>query len=660
MVHRQHYVTLYKYTLRTLLKWLFVLESWKKRLILIVFDSVIIFLSVLLALAARLESHEFLYQLDSYIACAVAFICSMTLFFMRRFYNTFIRHVTIDSALSIILAAIVSAFILFALSIFGNLQIPRSVPFIQAAFSVVGIASLRFFIRALGQNINHVERKNIAIYGAGSAGRQLVEALKWDRQYRLCQIIDDDPELQGKSLGGLKIEGLDAARKKLSFNGINTILLAMPNATIDVHERIFELLNETPITVKSIPSLASLIAGTADIADLRDIDILDLLGRSPAEPDPQLLARTITGKIVLVTGAGGSIGSELCRQIATLAPKHLVLLDISESAVYGLLQELEKTQPSLALTPLIGSVQDQHFVSKVTDRFAIDTIYHAAAYKHVPLMEQNIMQCITNNAFGTQNMAIAAVAAQVKHFILVSTDKAVNPTNFMGASKRLAELVCKDIATRQSATQFGIVRFGNVLGSSGSVVPHFKQQIAAGGPVTVTHADVIRYFMTIPEAAQLVIQAGALAKRGDIFILDMGKPVRILDLAKKMVTLSGKKPVLELERPVGAGEIMITLTGLRPGEKMFEELSYSDNLTSTSHPSIMKTDDVGLSTENLTILLNNILHAIKSDDHKSLFKIIRGICEGVPNEKTSSDVFFNSYKKVKANADMPPTSQSHS
>jgi FlaA1/EpsC-like NDP-sugar epimerase len=628
--------------LKVMLTWLFALESWQKRLILVGFDSFVIPLSVLLALAARLESHDFLYQIDSYIACAVAFICSIALFFVRGFYNAFTRHVTVDTALTIIVAAAASAFGLLALISFGGLQIPRSVPFIQAAFSVVGIASLRFFIRAIGQNINRAARKNITIYGAGMAGRQLVEALKWNSQYRVCQIIDDDPKLHGQSLGGIKIEGFEAARKKLTLYEIDTILLAMPTALFDVHQRIFELLTETPVKVKSIPDLTSLIAGTADITELRDIDIVDLLGRNPAEPDPQLLGKTITGKSVLVTGAGGSIGSELCRQIAAQAPAHMVLLDISEFAIYSLLQELEITHPSLAITPLIGSVQDQPLVAKVLGKFAIDTIYHAAAYKHVPLMEQNVMQCIANNVFGTRNTAAAAVAAQVKHFILVSTDKAVNPTNFMGASKRLAELVCQDFASTQRTTKFAIVRFGNVLGSSGSVVPLFKQQIAAGGPVTVTHADVTRYFMTIPEAAQLVIQAGSLAKGGDIFVLDMGKPVKILDLAKKMITLSGKKPLLETERTVGAGEIAICVTGLRPGEKMFEELSYSDNLTGTAHPRIMTTDDSSLSGDDLKALLDTALNAIVVDDHQKLFNIVRQVCKGVASDKKSSDVFYRS------------------
>ena len=639
--------------LKTIVTWLFALESWKKRLILLSFDSFVIPLSVLLALAARLESHDFLYQIDSYIACAVAFTCSMAFFFVRGFYNAFTRHITVDTALTIIVAAGASAFLLFALITFGGLQIPRSVPFIQGAFLIFGIASLRFFIRAIGQNIDRAARKNIAIYGAGSAGRQLVEALKWNSQYRVCQLIDDNPKLHGQSLGGVKIEGFDAARKKQTLYEIDTILLAMPTAPFEVHQRIFDLLTETPVKVKSIPDLTSLIAGTADITELRDIDIVDLLGREPADPDSQLLGKTVTGKTVLVTGAGGSIGSELCRQIAAQAPKHMVLLDISEFAIYSLVQQLQKTQPSVTFTPLIGSVQDQLFVSNVFNNFAIDTIYHAAAYKHVPLMEQNVIQCIANNVFGTRNMAEAAVAAQVGHFILVSTDKAVNPTNFMGASKRLAELVCQDFASTQIKTRFAVVRFGNVLGSSGSVVPLFKQQIAAGGPVTVTHTDVIRYFMTIPEAAQLVIQAGSLAKGGDIFVLDMGKPVKILDLAKKMITLSGKKPILENERIAGAGEIAIRITGLRPGEKMFEELSYSDNLTGTSHPRIMTTDDRSLSGDNLRKLLDITAQAIALDDHQKLFKIVRQVCNGVATDKTSSDVFFNSRSNRAASTVIP-------
>ena len=627
-------------TLESFLTWLFELESITKRTILITCDSIIIPLSVLLALAARLENHSFLYHVDSYIACGSALICCFVLFFLRGFYKTFTRHISTDTALTIVLAATSSAILLLALIVFGVLKIPRSVPVLQAVFSVVGIASLRFFIRAIGQNMNRATRKNIAIYGAGTEGRQLVEALKWNSQYRVCQLIDDNPKLHGQSLGGVTIEGFDAARKKLKVYKIDTILMAMPDAPSNAHKRIFDLLNETSFTVKRIPDMSSLIAGTADITELRDIDIIDLLGRDPAKPDQHLLGKTLKNKTVLVTGAGGSIGSELCRQIAQQMPKHLVLLDMSEYAIYELLQEMHALHPSLAITPLIGSVQDQHFVAKVFDQFQIDTVYHAAAYKHVPLMEQNVMQCIANNVLGTRTIAESSITAKVKHFILVSSDKAVNPTNFMGASKRLAELVCQYHAATQSNTRFAIVRFGNVLGSSGSVVPLFKQQISAGGPVTVTHPDISRYFMTIPEAAQLVIQAGSLAKGGDIFVLDMGKPVKILELAKNMVTLSGKKPKLVPEKSIGTDEIEIRITGLRQGEKMFEELSYSDKLSKTTHPRILLADDRSLLGDNLAILLDAAAEAIAANNHQRLFNIVRQVCKDVATKSTSSDVFL--------------------
>ena len=648
------------FAIKTAITWLFSLESWQKRLVLQGFDSIVIPMSVLLALTSRLESLEFLTEIDTYIACALTYGCTMSIFFTRNFYKSFTRHVTIDTAITIVLASFVSAFVLFNSIIFGALKVPLSVPFIQATFLIVFITSLRFLIRAIGQNINIESHKNIAIYGAGTAGRQLVEALKWNNQYQVRLLIDDNPQLHGQSLAGLRIEDFDSACKKLPLLGIETILLATPSVPYTLHERIFGLLTKTPVKVKSIPDLTSLISGTAEIAELRDIDIFDLLDRDQAKPDPKLLGKTVAGQNVLVTGAGGSIGSELSRQIAAQSPAHLLLVDISEFAIYSLLQELNSKCPHIKITPLIGSVQDQQFCARVLDQFSINTVYHAAAYKHVPLMEQNVMQCIANNVFGTRNMAAAAVSAKVKHFILVSTDKAVNPTNFMGASKRLAELVCQDFAGTQSITRFAIVRFGNVLGSSGSVVPLFKQQISSGGPVTVTHADVIRYFMTIPEAAQLVLQAGSIAKGGDIFVLDMGEPVKILDLAEKMITLSGKKPVFDTERPAGAGEIAISITGLRPGEKMFEELSYSGNLTGTVHPRIMTTSDRCFPSKDLDDLLNNALEAIATDDHRQLFKTIRQVAVGVVNEKTSSDAFYNNRVVNKAGIVVPLSTRTNS
>ena len=624
---------------------LFSLDYRMKRLILFGYDSVLIPLSLVLAMLSRLESYQFLFQIESYIACGISYACTMTAFYSRGFYRSFTRHATIDTAITIILGVTVSALVLFTFIFSIGLQVPLSVPLIQSAFLIIGISGLRILIRGIGQNINYGTRKNIAIYGAGVTGRQLIEALKWNTQYRVCQLIDDNPKLRGQSLAGLTIESFDDARKKLELHEIDTILLAMPSTSYSSHRRIFNLLTDMPVKIKSIPNLTSLIAGTADITNLPDIDIVELLNRDQAKPDPHLLGKTVTSKTVLVTGAGGSIGSELSRQIAAQTPAHLLLLDISEFAIYGLLQELHALFPTLKITPIIGSVQDQPFCVNVLKQFSINTVYHAAAYKHVPLMEQNVMQCISNNVFGTKNMAVAAVEAEVEYFTLISTDKAVNPTNFMGASKRLAELVCLDLANTQTITRFAIVRFGNVLGSSGSVVPLFKQQIATGGPVTVTHPDVVRYFMTIPEAAQLVIQAGSLTKGGDIFVLDMGEPVKILDLAKKMITLSGKKPSMEFETWTGANQIAIRITGLRPGEKMFEELSYNDNLTGTSHPRIMTTDDQSLTGNALTKLLNDTIDAVASDDHEKLFRTIRQVSNGVANNKTSGDVFYNNRRR---------------
>jgi FlaA1/EpsC-like NDP-sugar epimerase len=373
-----------------------------------------------------------------------------------------------------------------------------------------------------------------------------------------------------------------------------------------------------------------------------DIKIEDLLGRKPAEHKPELMVKSISGKTILVTGAGGSIGSELCRQIILWKPKKLILLDISEYSIYSLLKELGQHPNSkeCEIVPSIGSVQDLQFVKKVFNHFAIDTTYHAAAYKHVPLMEQNVMQCFANNVFGTVNLVELAIATNVQNFVLISTDKAVNPTNFMGASKRFAEIVCQSLPTNEAETRFSIVRFGNVLGSSGSVVPLFKKQIESGGPITLTHLEITRYFMTISEAAQLVIQAGSIGKRGDIFVLDMGKPVKILDLAKRMVGLSGMRPTLNGKKRLDPDEIAITVTGLRPGEKLFEELAYSSNLKGTLHPQINTTEEIPMSHDALQSLLLVTRNAIQDNDHKKLYEMISTVVNGFVDLEDSCDVFI--------------------
>jgi FlaA1/EpsC-like NDP-sugar epimerase len=629
--------------IRNLLTWLFSLDIWIKRLILLGFDSFVIPLSVLLAFAARLNSDSFLYEIDTYLACALAWSICIALFTSRGFYRAFTRHVTTNTAITIILVCSVSAVALFSLASFGVLKIPRSVPFIQGAFAITFISSFRFFIRALGENINRGKRKNISIYGAGASGRQLLEALKFNTKYRVCQLIDNNEKLHGQIVSGIKIESLDQAKKNLKLLNIDTLLLSKESFESSANKQILDLLSDTVIKLKFIPNLGDLIEGKVDIPELRDLDIEPLLGRDVVKSDKTLMSRTIAGKTVLVTGAGGSIGSELCRQILLQKPSHLLLLDISEFAIYNIFEELrgEGDNNGAQITPIIGSVQDKAVVQKIIDKFPIDTIYHAAAYKHVPLMEQNIMQCISNNVFGTKNVAEIAVDKGVKNFILVSTDKAVNPTNYMGASKRLAELVCQYLSSQNAHTRFSIVRFGNVLGSSGSVVPLFRKQIEIGGPVTVTHKDVTRYFMTVREAAQLVIQAGSLDGDGGVYVLDMGEPIKIFDLAEKMIILSGKRPVVHTKRPLDIDEVAIKFIGLRPGEKMFEELSFEKNLKGTSHPRIMAADDGQKPYRGFQALLSAAHKAIETNNYTNLINAVKRVCGDVADNKRNTDIFYS-------------------
>ena len=482
--------------------WLFGLDRWKKRLLQITFDVFITPISLLLAFFMRLETTDYLSKLDTYIGVSIAIITTLTVFAARGIYNNFARHITIETANSIIIGCLLSCAALLSATLLLELQIPRSVPLIYATILCFFSTAARFLIRGLGQNMARKSQENVAIYGAGAAGIQLMEAMRKNPNYRVKFLIDDNPELVGKNIGSVKIHNLDRAKKKFKQLNIKTLLLATPGDTNTTRRRVFEILSEHPLKVKTVPSISSLISERAEITQLRDLKIEDLLGREPVDHNPGLMAKTISGKTVLVTGAGGSIGSELCRQIIEWKPKKLILLDVSEFAVYTLLEEL-KQHPAidgLDLIPLIGSVQDRQFLEKICDHFAPETVYHAAAYKHVPLMEQNVMQCIANNVLGTLNMAELAIAANVKHFILVSTDKAVNPTNYMGASKRLAEIICQTLQLDNKKTCFAIVRFGNVLGSSGTVVPLFKKQIEDGKPITLTHLEMSRIHPEYAEA----------------------------------------------------------------------------------------------------------------------------------------------------------------
>ncbi|MDA8716472.1 polysaccharide biosynthesis protein [Alphaproteobacteria bacterium] len=630
--------------------WLFGLDRWKKRLIQITFDSLAAPIALLMAFFMRLEATDYLYWLDTYIGMSIAMFTTVAVFAARGLYNNLNRHISIETAYSTAIGSAVSCTVLLSSILLLELEMPRSVPLIYATLLFMFATAARLFIRAIGQSMSSKKRENLVIYGAGATGVQLMEALRKNPNYRVSLFIDDNHELVGKNLGGIPISNWEHAKTKFKKLEIKTLLLAIPADVDATRRRVFDMLSEHPLKVKVIPSISKLISGDFEVAGLKDIKIEDLLGRETVQHNPELMAKTIADKTVLVTGAGGSIGSELCRQIILWKPQKLILMDISEFAIYTLLENL-KLNPSshkIDLIPLIGSVQDRQFIKKIFDRFTVHTTYHAAAYKHVPLMEQNVMQCIANNVFGTLNMTELSIAAKVKNFILVSTDKAVNPTNFMGASKRLSEIICQTLPKKTTDTCFSIVRFGNVLGSSGSVVPLFKKQIEKGGPVTVTHLDVTRYFMTIPEAAQLVIQAGSIAKGGEVFVLDMGRPIKIVDLAKLMVTLSGLQPVLHGRDKLENDEIAITISGLRPGEKLFEELSYNTNLMETVHPRINTTAEAPMKAEKLQTVLTTARDAIRDGDHQKLYQMIAEVADGVSNVTKSNDLFIEK-------ADLEPT-----
>ena len=627
--------------------WLLGLDRWKKLLLLVLFDGLAAQISLFLAFFMRLETTDFLYSFDTYIVSIIAMATIVIIFKILGIYNKLSRHISIETNYSIAIGSALSCAVLLSSILFLQLETPRSISLIFGTLLYVLCSAMRLFITALGQSFTKEKQENVAIYGVGSAGIQIMQALRKNPNYRVRLFIDDNCELEGKNLGGIPISNLDNAKEKFQKLEIEILLLAITTDIAVIRQRVFDMLSDHPLKVKTIPSISSLISGKFQMTELKDIKIEDLLGREPVQHNDEIMAKTITKKTVLVTGAGGSIGSELCRQIILWKPKKLILLDISEFAIYNLLEDLKQHQFSneLDIIPLIGSVQDIQFLKNIFDNFFVDTTYHAAAYKHVPLMEQNVMQCIANNVFGTYNMAELAISAKVKHFILVSTDKAVNPTNFMGASKRLAEIICQTLPTEKSDTCFSIVRFGNVLGSSGSVVPLFKKQIEKGGPIILTHLDVTRYFMTIPEAAQLVIQAGSIAKGGDVFVLDMGKPIKILDLAKRMVTLSGLRPTLYSGATLKEDEIAIIVSGLRPGEKLFEELSYSPNLTGTIHPYINTTAETPMKRNELEILLANMRKAIHDSDHQKLYKTISKVVGEVSNLAMSKDVFINCDQK---------------
>ena len=584
----------------------------QKQIVLVVMDICVLPLMMWLVYAIRLAKPNVpvMEGLDFWYLYVGVF--GVAIFALLGIYSAIVRSFNEDYLLRISIATFIQIVGLYAVKKLGLAFIPMSIPLMYGfvlfswmwwSRAVIRYATLRTFVKK--QN-----RKRVAIYGAGLAGQQIAAALYRSDDYLPVCFIDDKTSLQGQSLSGLKIfspkKALGAFRK---FH-IEEILLAMPSASRARKKAIIESFEPSNVKIMELPGVTQLVGGRVQVSDIREVDIIDLLGRDPVPPKLDLLEKNIKDKVVMVTGAGGSIGSELCRQIVKHQPTCLVLFEMSEFALYSIDRELQNS--GVRIIPILGTVTNQAKLERVLHQYTVQTVYHAAAYKHVPLVEDNPFEGIYNTSIGTARSVDAAVAQGVETFVLISTDKAVRPTNVMGASKRMAELYCQGLAATKPQTQISIVRFGNVLGSSGSVVPLFKKQIEKGGPVTVTHPDVTRYFMTIPEAAQLVIQAGAMGTGGDVFLLDMGEPVKIVDLAKQMIRLSGFKPMDEK----GLGDIALQFTGLRPGEKLYEELLIDHKDTQlTEHSRILRSFEKYFSLDELRPIFEKIsdLTAIDQD-----------------------------------------------
>ena len=602
---------------------------YTKRGILIVVDTVMLTFALWASAALRLE--EFWpSMLDefSWLFIAVPLV-SLPVFVRLGMYRAVIRYTSLDAWWVIFVATFYSTLLMVALLLIGGLTgFPRSVPLIYFILSFLLLGGSRLSFRNIYAQYYSAKQagKRVLIYGAGSSGRQMVTAFLDSSEFNPVCFVDNAKKLQGRDLSGLPIYAPEHIERLVEKYRVDLVLLAMPSESRKRKKEILQFLEKVPVEVKSLPSLDELVAGNIGVEDIQDIEIEDLLGRDPVPPRIELLHSCITDKVVMVTGAGGSIGSELCRQIAANKPRSLVLFERSEFALYTIESEIQAHfGDSIEIVPILGSVTHKRRVLAVIKALAVQTIYHAAAYKHVPLVEYNPIEGVRNNVFGTLKTAEAAVEGNVETFVLISTDKAVRPTNVMGASKRMAELVLQALADKGGKTRFTMVRFGNVLGSSGSVVPHFRKQIKNGGPVTVTHQDVVRYFMTIPEAVQLVIQAGAMGTGGDVFVLDMGEPVRIMDLARNLIRLCGYT-LRDSENP--NGDIPIEFTGLRPGEKLYEELLVGDNVVGTNHPMIMRAEERMIPWERLAPVVDDLDQACRDFDYEKVRSTLLEIVDG--------------------------------
>ncbi len=593
-----------------------------KRMVSLLTDSFLIMLSFWGGYWVRLDTETPLSSAEHWLFLAAIIPLTLVVFIKAGLYRAVLRFVSFRVLWTVGLGVLISTGFLVLFAFYGDIFLPRSVPVIYFSFALILVGGARLFFRMIYQQTKG-SRTPVVIYGAGASGRQLHLSLNQGNEYFGVGYVDDDPKLTRTYIQGLEVFAPDELEDLVEKHEVKKVLLAMPS--VGQHKRLSVLkkVEQLPCEVLSIPGMADLVRGSARIDELKEVSIDDLLGREPVEPIESLLKADLTGKSVMVTGAGGSIGSELCRQIVLHKPRRLVLFDITEFFLYQIEKELSRglrdADWECELIPVLGSVLSGNLLRQVMGKYAVDTVYHAAAYKHVPLVEENEVEGVNNNVFGTLHCAEAAIECGVSSFVLISTDKAVRPANIMGASKRMAELTLRALSEKHDNIRFTIVRFGNVLGSSGSVVPLFRDQIKAGGPVTVTHEAVVRYFMTIPEASQLVIQAGAMGNGGDIFVLDMGSPVRILELAHRMIKLSGLT-IRSADYP--DGDIEVKITGLRPGEKMYEELWLGEGLSGTDHPRILISKEPVVQWADMAVILNELrelCERLDSDGIRSIF-----------------------------------------
>ncbi len=640
----------------------------KKRALQVCSDIILIWTSLLLGLWVQ-GGEASSWREDAWLFYAAP-IVAIPVFIRSGMYRAVMRYFGNDALIAIVKALTVVAVMLWLVgSLMTAFSPPVSLPLILViwTFSILFVGGLRLLMRHyfmgdwyFGGERSALtiqpsgSRKPVAIYGAGSAGNQLLTALRMGRDMRPVAFIDDDKGIIDRVIAGLRVYSPEQIDRMIRDTGASEILLAVPSASRSRKREILDYLQTFSLHVRSVPGFMDLATGKVEVSDIQEVDVADLLGRDSVPADVALLHRCVSGQSVMVTGAGGSIGGELCRQILALGPKTLVLYEHSEFNLYTMHAELgalaDKKSLSVNIVPVLGSIRWYSRLSNVLDNWDVNTVYHAAAYKHVPIVEQNISEGILNNVVGTLNLARASIENGVANFVLISTDKAVRPTNVMGATKRLAEMILQALSRESSVdsllkhgaaqinrTRFTMVRFGNVLGSSGSVIPRFREQIIHGGPVTVTHPNITRYFMTIPEAAQLVIQAGSMGQGGDVFVLDMGEPVRILDLAKKMIHLSGLS-IKDQETP--HGDIAIEFAGLRPGEKLYEELLIGADAEATEHPMIMRANEEFLEWEELERVIDEILASVENYDYSAVRKLLRDTVQGYVPEKEIVDLLY--------------------